>query len=484
LQNDAARQIAASKFMNPGASLSRLSLSRAYGARGAPRFRALRPQHRVQRPEEKGSVAGLDVNPLKGALAKSVVTALAAVLSILPDSRPGGARQSEDAAALSEEGPAADARPPSPPPPFGEMTAEDILEYCDDHPRELQTGAAMALVQRLYDIALFEHDITEERAKKALKRIEALRRDINAASIHDDKSLSQFEEDCTSAVETASRFGRGSLLWKLVEDKVPDPKIAEYITRPEHRILLHTYLHVTGSRRVQNLRPVLILNLVKQPLFPGVRDPVVTLHALAMGGDPALAALFNAAEIHAFINVPDDYDAACLTLAKAGVAVGRNPLSMLRNPRNLSAIPDIVNSIIVKRSRNDPSDARMAALQPDAINFFTFILVSLRYSLARRVLTQYYGSSTGEALFQLSSKSVQMGIERLDVSEAGLSDIKCSPSINYHLIRGLIEDYCSESNGMLRVLGGHEIDVGAQLICSERAQFIDDLHKNLRSWTY
>ena len=363
------------------------------------------------------------------------------------------------------------------------MTAEDILQYCEDHARELQTGDALAMVQRLYDIALFEHDIAEERAKTALEWIEALKRDINAAFIHDDKSLSQFEEDCTSAVETASRFGRGSLLWKLVEDRVPDAKIAEYITRPEHRILLHTYLHVTGPHRVQNFKPMLILNLVKQPLFPGVRDPVVTLHALAMGGDPALAALFNAAEIHAFINVPDDYDAARLTLATAGINVGCNPLRMLRNPRNLSAIPGIVNSIIVKRSHNDQSDPRMATLQPGAINFFGFILVILRYSLARRVLTQYYGQATGDDLFQLTSKSIQMGIERLDASEAGLSDIKCEPSINYRLFEGLMEDYCSESNAM-QVQEGHEFEAGVQLICVERAQFIEDLHKNLQSWTY
>jgi hypothetical protein len=134
---------------------------------------------------------------------------------------------------------------------------------------------------------LFEHDIAEERAKTALEWIEALKRDINAAFIHDDKSLSQFEEDCTYAIETASRIGRGSLLWKLVEDRVPDAKIAEYITRPEHGILLHTYLHVTEFNRIRNLKPMLILNLVKQALFRGVRDPVVTLHALAISRIPS-----------------------------------------------------------------------------------------------------------------------------------------------------------------------------------------------------
>jgi hypothetical protein len=125
----------------------------------------------------------------------------------------------------------------------------------------------------------------------------------------------------------------------------------------------------------------------------------------------------------------------------------------------------------------------MATLQPDAINFFGFILAILRYSLARRVLAQYYGQATGEDLFQLTSKSIQMGIERLDASEAGLSDIKCEPSINHRLLEGLMEDYCSESNAM-QVQEGHEIEAGVQLICVERAQFIEDLHRNLQSWTY
>jgi hypothetical protein len=157
---------------------------------------------------------------------------------------------------------------------------------------------------------------------------------------------------------------------------------------------------------------------------------------------------------------------------------------MFRNPRNLSAIPGIVNSIIVKRSHNDQSDARLAALQTEAISIFKSILASLRYNLARRILTQYYGPSTGEALFGLSSQGVQMEIERFDTLEAGLSDIRCAPSINYRLIQELLEYYCSEYNVMLQVEGGDNIDVGTQLVCVERAQFIDDLHKSLQSWTY
>jgi hypothetical protein len=55
--------------------------------------------------------------------------------------------------------------------------------------------------------------------------------------------------------------------------------------------------------------------------------------------------------------------------------------------------------------------------------FFKFIFVILRYSLARRILSQYYGNDTGEALFrQLKSKDLQTGIERFDALEAGLAD--------------------------------------------------------------
>jgi hypothetical protein len=461
--------------MNSGISLSGLSLSRAYSA-----GRSFPEQHRVYRPDEEGSIAGFDVNQWKDALAKSTTNALVTasssvkrVLSILSDRRPGGgARQSKDTTWLSEEGYPAKACPSSIPSTFWPMTAEDILQYCADHACDLQTNEAMAMVHRLYDIALFEHDIEEERAKKALEWIEVLKRDINATSMRDNKSLSQFEEECTSAIETASRFGRGSLLWKLVEDRVPDAKIAEYLTRPEHGHLLQIYSYVTGLNRIQNMKPILIVNLVKQHLFPGVGDPVVSLHALAMGGAPAFAVLFDAAEIHAFINVPDDYDAARLALANAGVNVGRNPLCMLRNPRNLSAIPSIVNSIIVKRSQNDRSDTFLATSQTGAGDVLKLVLVCLRYNVARRILSQYYGPSTGDALFGLSTKSVQMGIERLDAAEAELSGIRCEPSINHRLIQEVIQYYCSD-DVLTQVEGRNQIDVGAQFICVERAQFID-----------
>ena len=268
--------------MNSGTSLSGLSLSRAYSA-----SRSFPEQHRVHRPDEEGSIPGFDVNQWKDALAKSTTNALVTasssvkrVLSILSDRRPGGgARQSKDTTWLSAEGYPAKACPSSITSTFWPMTVEDILQYCADHACDLQTNEAMAMVHRLYDIALFEHDIEEERAKKALECIEVLKRDINATSMRDNKSLSRFEEECTSAIETASRFGRGSLLWKLVEDRVPDAKIAEYLTRPEHGHLLQTYSYVTGLNRFQNMKPILIVNLVKQHLFPGVGDPVVILHA-------------------------------------------------------------------------------------------------------------------------------------------------------------------------------------------------------------
>jgi hypothetical protein len=471
--------------MNPGAPLSRLSLPIVYGAGGARPFRALSAQRRLQGRDETGSTAGF--NPLKRVFAKSTANAVASVKRvplIQSYSPPCGERESKNPAGSSEEGSPAELRPPSPRPRFEEMAAERILKYCEDEGCGLQTSEAMAMVQRLYDIALFEHDVTEPGVEKALEWIEALKRDIDAAPARDEKAFSQFEEDCASAVETASRIGRGSLLWKLAEDRVPDNQIAEYITKPEHRILMHTYLQVTGPR-VGKLKPILILNLVKQPLCPGVRDPVVTLHALAMGGDPALAALFNAAEFHAFVNVPDDYDPARLILVNAGVNVGRNPLNTLRSPRNLSAIPGIVNTMIVRRSHNDQSYARMAALQPDVMAFFKFIFVILRYSLAWRILSQYYVNNTGEALLQqLKSKDLQTAINRFDALEAGLANQKCAPSIVHQSLRGLIEGYWPEPNAFLQLQRGHEIEVGVQLICVERAQFIDDLHKNLQSWTY
>ena len=382
--------------MNSGTALSGLSLSRTYNA-----GRSVPEQHRVHRPDEDGSIAGLDVNQWKEALAKSTANALVTasssvkrVLSILSDHGPGGASQSKDTTWLREEGCPAKACPSGIPSTVWPMTSEDILQYCDDHACDLQTNDAMAMVHRLYDIALFEHDIEEEHANKALEWIEVLKRDINARSMRDNNSPSQFEDECASAIETASRFGRGSLLWKLVEDRIPDTKIAEYLTRPEHGHLLQTYSYVTGLNRVQNMKPLLIVNLAKQHLFPGVSDPVVILHALAMGGTPALAVLFDAAEIHAFINVPDDYDAARLALANAGVNVGRNPLCMLRNPRNLSAIPSIVNSIIVKRSKNDRSDTFLTTSQTGAEDVLKLAPCLLKENTRSAAYPSHSGSPT------------------------------------------------------------------------------------------
>jgi hypothetical protein len=207
--------------MNPGVPLSRLSLPRDYGAGSARPFRALPAQRRLQGRDERGSTAGLDFNPMKSALAKSVANALASikrVLLTLSYSAPGGGRQSKDDSGSSEEGPPVEERLPGPPPRFEEMTTEGILKYCDDKARRLQTSEAMAMVQRLYDIALFEHDITEGCAKKALEWIEALKRDINAVPIRDENRFRNLRRIATPLLKPrhVSDEGRCSANWRKI----------------------------------------------------------------------------------------------------------------------------------------------------------------------------------------------------------------------------------------------------------------------------
>lgn len=71
--------------------------------------------------------------------------------------------------------------------------------------------------------------------------IEALKSDINVASISDAGTFTQFYEECAFAIDSAQRVGRGSLIWNLAEDRVPADKVAEYIMRPEHGVLLDDY---------------------------------------------------------------------------------------------------------------------------------------------------------------------------------------------------------------------------------------------------
>jgi hypothetical protein len=368
------------------------------------------------------------------------------------------------------------------------MTAQEILNYCADHVRDLQTGDAVAMAQRLYEIALFEHNVPEESSHQLLELIEELRRYVIDASINDPLLAIQFQDDCRWIIETASRVGRGSLLWKLAEERIPESQISEYIMRPHHGALLHTYFDVTGLNRVRELKPPLIINLVEQRLFPGVRDPVLTLHALAMGGDPAVAALFALNESNAFIKVPDDYDAARMVLARAGLNPGPSPLQNLPNPRSVSAIPGIVNRIVVKRIGNDQRDYGLTALH-EATNLFRWFLGTLRYSLARRIVIQCYGRAVGNAFFGSLSETVRTDIEHFDArEETSLVDVRRpARSIDYLLVDGLVECYCSLNNvkrSMLQLDGEVYIKACAEFICKERAQFINHLYNSLQQWVY
>jgi hypothetical protein len=483
--------------MNTHAFSSVHRLSDAYSTGGVKDFDAYSWQRHEQAPGRWGRLAAIAVN-LKDAFAESVTNALPTTSSMrrafrLIYGRAGAACQTEEmlvrgGGLLSERGCPAESFSGRALLTFEKMVAEDILQYCEHNEHSLQTVEAIAIVHRLYDIALFEHHILDERRDIALDWIQKLKRAINAVSTdHDISSVWQFEDDCASLVETASRVGRGSLLWKLVEERVAESEISNYITRPDHGRLLDTYLQITAGDRARQVRRQLVAPFIRQRYVPGVHDPVMIMYALAMDGDPAVAALFDPVDVHAFMNVPDDYDRASLILKRAGMSTTRNPFSELKTPRNLSAVPAIVNSMIMRRIRNDKNDSRLTQIDVELARVLRWILVCLRYNIARRVLSQYYGSSVGDSLYEHLEEQLQLGVEYLDDLEANLSDVSSTLSVNYRLIQNSVEHYSAVSNeakGNSELEQESNLKVGTHLISTERAIFIDDLSKTLKSWTY
>jgi hypothetical protein len=369
---------------------------------------------------------------------------------------------------------------PGRPQAFEGMPVERLLRYCDGHARDLQTCDAMAMVQRLYDLALFEHHIPEELRKQGLQWIKLLKDDIISSSFDDNGLIISFNQDCALTIESAQLIGRGSLLWKLVEDCVPDDYVIEYIMRPEHRSCLDNYFTITRRKLIVNSKPKIIEHLVKQRLIPGVLDPVITLHALATQGDEAVAAVFDADEIDAFVNVPDDYDAARLALEQAGLQLGPNPMAKIKNPRRVHAIPELVNQMIVRTNEKDGNDGRLMSFPIETGDAVRWILTTLRYSLVCRILTQSYGMSIKKEFLRLLDEKLQSDIERFTAQEATFAELKPAPSINYHLVVKSTESYCSENTVTLQHEKTKCISAWSELISTERAKFINQVHKFLQ----
>ena len=134
------------------------------------------------------------------------------------------------------------------------MSFPDICERIPHLPELITLGHGSALTKRLYEIALYDHNVIEDHRTGALRLLETLKKSIESSMTDNPETLEAYRKANAFMEENASRFGVGSLAWLIEEHKIPSDKIVSFVAKPEYRDLLNNFFAVLSSSNAEKLR--------------------------------------------------------------------------------------------------------------------------------------------------------------------------------------------------------------------------------------
>jgi len=289
-----------------------------------------------------------------------------------------------------------------------QMSIEDILAYAAS--TELKTYAQCSpLLQRLYNIALYDNHVLEQHREIALRLAETLTADVENALSENPDSLVAFRKANNYMIENARLWGVGSLSWKITEESISDADILPYAMRPEHRRLVPDYFAAVGEETVAKMRKEFVRQLILAGQYEA-GNAVLILHGLIAKGDKAATALFTAEECAALLAVPNDYDAGRRVLVNLGLLPDT---SGARPFKQIPEIQTILALVLKERSNEAELDNRLAGLSEDQRQVLLLALTSLRFHLSYDNIRQIYGEEMSNLLLDIfTERTTKEAIER------------------------------------------------------------------------
>lgn len=298
--------------------------------------------------------------------------------------------------------------PSQPIPSIEQMSVDEILAYTQAL-EGLSVKQTSALLQRLYDIGLYEHHVLPEHRNTALQLAEALNADWEAALSDKPDGLATLKRANDHVSEGVRLYGIGSLFWKIAEEAISDAEALAYAMRPEHRHLVPDYFEAIGKEKVLQVREEFVRLLILAGQFEA-SNAVLILHGLAAKGDKAAVALFTVEEYAALLAVPNNYDAGRRVL----VALGLLPNTSNARPfKHIPEIKTIVAFVLKDRDAESASDNRLANIPEEQKIALLLALTSLRFHLAYDTIRQIYGEEMSNALIDIfTAQTTKEAIEQ------------------------------------------------------------------------
>ena len=289
-----------------------------------------------------------------------------------------------------------------------EMTFDEIINFIKNKKESIHTKELINCLKRLYEIALWDNHVPDQKREMALQLTDAIMQDLEESLTDNPDALAAIKEANKSMIENTRIIGYGSLSWKINEESIPSEDIVAYAMRPEHRHLVPDFLTTMREENLENCKREFVKQIILSEDYEGM-NAVIIIHGLAAKGDKAVAALLTPTEFNALLNVPTDYTAGRNVL----VSLGLLPKESGARPfKPLSEAKGLVAYMIKSRKEDDEKDPRLEKLTEEEKTALLIALNILRIVLARCHLQQIYGKEIADQVMEIfKSPIVKEGIE-------------------------------------------------------------------------
>jgi hypothetical protein len=366
--------------------------------------------------------------------------------------------------------------------PIQGMSLEEVIAQIKSLGESPLSPVHIALLTRLYSIALLDNHVPAGQRDAAHKLSKAFEADLEAAAVDSPEWLTALRNTTRSVEENAAIGGVGSLRWKLEEESIPPAEFIPYIMRPEHDLLIPNFLKIVGREPVAKFKPLYVKCLIRSREYRGANNAVILLHALATRGDKATAAIFTVDEHKALVAVPDDYAAGRRILVELGLLPSVGNLNPLTPSRNEDVVFVAVSITLNEWDKMAQCDARLENIPENHRSAVLLALVFSRKHLTCRILQQLYGSHMSARVTAIfKDNDVIKGLKLFDETVQALNKAEPGSPMDFALFiavlrLGGIDPQVEEEYERDR----HWINQGAQWLNHERAVFLEYLRFLLR----
>lgn len=290
---------------------------------------------------------------------------------------------------------------------IGEMSLQEIVFFLKGTEDTLPLSDLSSLTKRLYEIAFFDHHISNDTRLMATQVLKVVKKTVEKSLEDNPDALAQYGQANQYMEDNVPLFGYGALGWLLEEEQIPDAEVVSYLLRSEHGHLLQNFLRTMGDKTKEATKQAMIKELVLSRRYQDVSNAIAILYGLAAKKDAATVAIFSPEDLDSFLHAPENYPKA------RNVLVRYELLPTQREAVPLFPQPEIgtLAQMVLLSCSSDPKFGNPVLWEEDTVvrSFFESLdgekkalvglsTIILKFSLWLSIIDGLYGEQAGTAV--------------------------------------------------------------------------------------